>query len=1281
MSIRSSILKHHKKGLIGLAILVILLVSLHLIITQKAAIILEKIVQQVSKGKYTLQTGSVKFGYFPESIHATAINIQPAIDSFSRKNYQITIDTLHVKIRSIWPLLFKRTIDIEDISLVNPSLVIIGKSSSAKSERKEFNLHENLFTIQQEMQKLISVLRMGKFRMDNLSLKIYDDTGKYFLVDRVFLHIENLIVKSPDSARTANFDFSADIHFWLDKPNLIYPDSNLSVSLDNLDWNTKYRILYLENIGFSWRKQKGDYDSIHAELHKVTLSKLNYKIWFDTGKLDFDSIAASSGQLVLSIPGKRSKKDSTKISKDFLGLISPLSVKHFIIREVQSTAVIRPGDRPVSLSVRGDSLRVQELSIDNQQNKPFAVASLDLFIREFMARDQTEKWQSSFSSFRISKDHIALRDYVFQSAINANQGLKNIIKVPRLDMNGLSIPSLLDGKLEVNELFMDQPNVNWVAVNKPKKDKGPKLPFKPLIKYFPFLNIKTVRIQNGSFNSLDPENGRPRLQARGVYGLIQANKLLSAKSTQEFPNAFGKLGMVELEYITPTGKVNLTGIQLIPSARLITLSKVNYMMQATHSLVGFEGLTISLDSINNLIQNRKSLYVRQLNIDSGTVDLNLIKKTDPEKKERINIGLSVQINEINIKQVGISIKNADRAISGRLIDLKLQVVTNEQEHFGWRKAEANLEQMKAKAKAWNVDVAKGYINNEGISSLRDINFKMEKPGRVISITLSSLQWRWPVHHSKIEEIHLPYLQMTKPQIQVIEQTALEETNTPPIQSRLTKSRLIIVDSIDLDATTLTYEGQKDSNRTKLKTNINHWRIFDSQIKRSAQKEPEIMIGRISMIGGPLVFQKNENLQASMQGTTASIDHFYKAGNNDPIRFYLRELGLDSLHFQQAEKDKKKTLDAAHVRFSDHLIHVNKDSLIHMAYDLPDVNLTHTNVSLDNPKSRIIFSNINADLKAKRVSLDSFSLVNKISRDSFFAAQEFEKDYITLRSGHFEINGFDIDKNKKDTGISIKRIDADQFFIMAERDKLRPDDTIAHKPMFTGLAQKIPFPIIIDTIALQRAIIWHNVIAKKTGEQGTIFFTDVTGSLLNVKNHQFLEDDTLRIRVNARLMDKGALYMRFRESYMDSLHGFLLTAKMGKFEMPELNRILVPLILVKITKGHIDTLWLQARANEILAFGQMQIDYRKLHVEKLDLQQKKQGFISLVANIIVRTNNAKDGTIYVERLQNKSIFNYWGRIALSGLLTNIRIASNRMYKKKYELALRKYDLPAHLLDED
>jgi hypothetical protein len=402
----------------------------------------------------------------------------------------------------------------------------------------------------------------------------------------------------------------------------------------------------------------------------------------------------------------------------------------------------------------------------------------------------------------------------------------------------------------------------------------------------------------------------------------------------------------------------------------------------------------------------------------------------------------------------------------------------------------------------------------------------------------------------------------------------------------------------------------------------------------------------------------------------------------PMYVEVGQFQADSIRAEHSAQNRRINVESKSVGISEKLrLYIHKDSLSKWTYEIPPLLVDKANLILDHPKNKIIVENISADLKNRKLSADSFRIENKIMRDSFFANQSYQKDYLSFRSGPIELHDFEIQKQEKDTGLSLKSLHIKNLFLMAERDKLRPEDTITLKPMFVDLVKKIPFPVIIDTLELESATIWHNVIAKKTAEQGTIYFTDITGWLSNIKNYHFKGDDMLRIRVNAKLMGKGNLTMRFRESYLDSLQGFYLSARMGKFEMPELNRILVPLILIKITKGYIDTMWLEAHANTILAFGQMQIEYQKLHVEKLDLREKKEGFISWLANIIVRTDNEKDGTIYVERLQNKSIFNYWARIALSGLLTNIRVASNKKNKKKYEEALIKYKLPPLLLDEE
>src|SRR5450432_3008103 len=107
-------LKHHKIALVVLTVIAILLISLHLFITQKAAFILKKIMTEVSQGKYSLQTSSVKFSYLSEIIQATDIQVEPLVRSRDRQSYALNADTIRIELRSIWPLIFKRSLDIQD---------------------------------------------------------------------------------------------------------------------------------------------------------------------------------------------------------------------------------------------------------------------------------------------------------------------------------------------------------------------------------------------------------------------------------------------------------------------------------------------------------------------------------------------------------------------------------------------------------------------------------------------------------------------------------------------------------------------------------------------------------------------------------------------------------------------------------------------------------------------------------------------------------------------------------------------------------------------------------------------------------------------------------------------------------------------------------------------------------------------------------------------------------------------------------------------------------------
>lgn len=367
--------KHHKIGLIVFTVIASLLVSIHVFITQKAAFILKKIVEEASEGKYRLQTSSVKFSYLSEIIQATDVHIAAMKQSQDHQSYALDADTIRIELRSIWPLVFKRSLNIQDIILINPSLEIRGKNEKIRTTASvEFNLHENLLIIQNQLQKIIHELRMENFRLDNLSLKIYSDEKHFFLIDHVFLHINDLFADVAGLKKPDNLELEGAIHLWLDKPHLVYPDSNLSISLDHFDWKSREHKVTIQNIAFAWRQQKEKLDSVFLTLHAVSFSNLQWAEWIRTGHFQFDSLAASKGEFYWQKLNLPNPKD-TFSNKGILKLFSPISIRNFAVREIQSSVVIRSDSSPVKASLKGDSLKIEDLAVDIEKKHPVSLRS------------------------------------------------------------------------------------------------------------------------------------------------------------------------------------------------------------------------------------------------------------------------------------------------------------------------------------------------------------------------------------------------------------------------------------------------------------------------------------------------------------------------------------------------------------------------------------------------------------------------------------------------------------------------------------------------------------------------------------------------------------------------------------------------------------------------------------------------------------------------------------------------------------------------------------------
>jgi hypothetical protein len=70
-------------------------------------------------------------------------------------------------------------------------------------------------------------------------------------------------------------------------------------------------------------------------------------------------------------------------------------------------------------------------------------------------------------------------------------------------------------------------------------------------------------------------------------------------------------------------------------------------------------------------------------------------------------------------------------------------------------------------------------------------------------------------------------------------------------------------------------------------------------------------------------------------------------------------------------------------------------------------------------------------------------------------------------------------------------------------------------------------------------------------------------------------------------------------------------------------------------------------------------------------------VSWLANLFVRGKNNKTGIVYAERLKEKSIFNFWARISVNGLLTNLGVRKNGKQVRKFYKGLKENQLPPDL----
>ncbi|MEQ8472540.1 MAG: hypothetical protein RIC35_15215 [Marinoscillum sp.] len=308
---------------------------------------------------------------------------------------------------------------------------------------------------------------------------------------------------------------------------------------------------------------------------------------------------------------------------------------------------------------------------------------------------------------------------------------------------------------------------------------------------------------------------------------------------------------------------------------------------------------------------------------------------------------------------------------------------------------------------------------------------------------------------------------------------------------------------------------------------------------------------------------------------------------------------------------------------------------------------------------------------KTILLDEFKYSPIYNRGEFQTMIQYQKDWIDGSINQLVINGFELDSLISNQKVQANRIFLDQLRIDTHRDKRLPKEPETYKPLPQSLLTKIPYRVVIDSIILKSAYVSHSEFSENGELPGVIYFRGIDASLKNVTNDPdaIQKSNSLNFTASGSLMNTGNFQVFSTFDLTDSLDAYQLNGKVGEMDLTELNGFLEHTAFVQIRGGKSQEVTFEFEANEDYSLGEMKFYYTGLKITILDQNNvETHGFGSSVKTFfantfVVNSKNphfifVRDGDIFHERDKSKSIFNYWAKSLLSGVVSSIGAKNNK-----------------------
>ncbi|MGN6495651.1 MAG: hypothetical protein ACTHLE_26915, partial [Agriterribacter sp.] len=847
---------------------------------------------------------------------------------------------------------------------------------------------------------------------------------------------------------------------------------------------------------------------------------------------------------------------------------------------------------------------------------------------------------------------------------------------PLLKLTNINLEDLLEKRLTATEAELYEPQITFKTVKEKKKktisgNNDDKF-YTTLHGLSELILVQQFRIIKGNLHFQSTGVSPMHMRMENVNSLILLNRFFSSDSLIDVKRALPIVSIGKVNVQSQKVKLNITDFIFQGEVRHSHAATFNLDLANGTSLQGKDLSWVIFDW--DMYRNHKVIQVNTMRIK----ELAIAARAN-EQAEKGHVAKDLPV--IHLDRIDIDKISFDQAASNGNLSMDGERVCvddiNSLKHaFTWGNAEGLFRNIVVNKPAFKARIQTLHLNTQSETVVHNAGIELTKHDSRTNLSIPSLVTNFQLHSSDFSSIQLASLKIKNPEITFSKFRSSGEKSHTTNATAGASGMLLSIAKLDVENASMRYQDLAPADSTTIKTGIN---MRAENIQHDNSKNAFLSWKKIGIqLLSAAVEKKNLNFRLPSLRIALQDGNLNKQGSYISLHSRLSaNWNNASLSLHKADT-MALTVEKLSGNIEDHSISFHSKEKFLWENRISHLSLNDGAISYKNKKSTLSADDIRYSGRDGTLYLRTFKLSPNADAQTLFRNTGWQTDHTSLHTGNVQISGIK-PQTQNDSVFRARKVVINDLKLITIKDKRYPFKHGIEKAMLAKMRIHLQFALDIDSVQLKNGSIYVHEITEKTHKEAVIPLEQVNAIATHVRNRNNSQD-SLVLDASLQLFNTKAHYFHYREAYGDSLSSFTLRVGLSPVTLAELSQITMPFANINVISGKADTLFASWTGNKYAAAGKMNFIYDGLKIKVMSKKDSTRTTLlgrieSFLANdIALHKRNKESAPIFFVRDQEKSVFNFWVKTKLNGVIASAAILQRKKQYKEYIKYKEKYYLP-------